>query len=137
FNDVALLADNANISSYWPKAYQIIGAANHAIAGAELVNADESAKNKIVAQAYFVRAFVYFHLVRQFGDIPYLDAPVTDLQAASTISKTPADEVYANIIADLMFAKQWLPNTQVSRAIPAKSAASAFLADVYLTMGNY
>ncbi|AWV96759.1 RagB/SusD family nutrient uptake outer membrane protein [Arcticibacterium luteifluviistationis] len=137
FNDVSLLADNANISSYWPKAYQIIGAANQAIAGAELVNADEAAKNKIVAQAYFARAFVYFHLVRQFGAIPYLDAPVTDIQAASTISKTSADEVYANIIADLMFAKQWLPNTQVSRAIPAKSAASSFLADVYLTMGDY
>lgn len=137
FNDVALLTDNANIASYWPKAYQIIGAANQAIAGAELVQADNTTKNRVVAQAYFARAFVYFHLVRQFGDIPYLGGPVTDLQAASTISKTPAAEVYANIIADLQFAKEWLPNTQVSRSIPAKSAASAFLADVYLTQGDY
>lgn len=30
-----------------------------------------------------------------------------------------------------------MPNTQVSRALPAKSAASAFLADVYLTLGDY
>ncbi|GHB84861.1 RagB/SusD family nutrient uptake outer membrane protein [Persicitalea jodogahamensis] len=137
FNDVAVLADNANIEAYWPKAYQIIGAANQAIAGAEAVNADAAAKNRIVAQAYFARAFVYFHLVRQFGAIPYLSEPVTDIQAASSISKTPAAEVYANIIADLQFAKEWLPNTQVSRAIPAKSAASAYLADVYLTTGDY
>jgi starch-binding outer membrane protein, SusD/RagB family len=137
FNDVALLADNANIEVYWPKCYQIIGAANQAIAGAESVKADPTAKNRIVAQAYFARAFVYFHLVRQFGAIPYLSEPVTDIQAASTISKTPVDKVYANIINDLEFAKKWLPNTQVSRAIPAKSAASAFLADVYLTMGDY
>ena len=100
FNDVALLADNANIEVYWPKCYQIIGAANQAIAGAKTVSADDAAKNKIVAQAYFARAFVYFHLVRQFGAIPYLSEPVTDIQAASSISKTPAAEVYAKIIAD-------------------------------------
>lgn len=137
FNNVALLADNSNIESYWPKCYQIIAAANQAIAGAELVNADAAVKNKIVAQAYFARAFVYFHLVRQFGDIPYLDAPVTDIQAASSISKTSAADVYKNIIIDLKFAKEWLPNTQVSRSIPARSAASAYLAEVYLTMGEF
>jgi tetratricopeptide (TPR) repeat protein len=137
FNNVSLLADNANIAVYWPKCYQIIGAANEAIAGADLVSADIAVKNKIIAQAYFARAFVYYHLVRQFGDIPYLNAPVTDIQAASTISKTPTAQVYEYIIADLEFAKEWLPDTQSARSIPAKSAASAYLADVYLTMGEY
>lgn len=137
FNEVSILADNANIASYWPKCYQIIGAANQAIAGAKLVTAEDSKKNPIVAKAYFARAFVYYHLVRQFGDIPYLSEPVTDVQAAATIGKTKAADVYTKIIADLKFAKEWLPNTQVSRAIPAKSAASAFLADVYLTMGDF
>lgn len=137
FNDVAVLADNANIEVYWPKAYQIIGAANQAIAGAEAVQADATTKNRVTAQAYFVRAFVYYHLVRQFGAIPYLTAPVTDIQAASTISKTPAADVYAGIISDLKFAKEWLPNTQPARALPAKSAASAYLADVYLTLGEF
>ncbi|PKQ65049.1 RagB/SusD family nutrient uptake outer membrane protein [Labilibaculum filiforme] len=137
FNDVSLLADNANIANYWPKCYQIIGAANQAIAGAELVDADVAEENAIVAQAYFARAFTYFHLVRQFGAIPYLTEPVTDVQAASTISKTSAADVYTNIIADLEFAKEWLPNTQVTRALPAKSAASSYLALVYLTMGDF
>ncbi len=138
FNNVDVLADNANIEVYWPKCYQIIAAANQAIAGAELVDADAAEKNKIVAQAYFARAFVYYHLVRQFGDIPYLTEPVTDIQAAGSISKTSAADVYTNIIADLEFAKEWLPNTQSgNRSIPAKSAASAYLADVYLTQGEY
>ncbi|MBC5836439.1 RagB/SusD family nutrient uptake outer membrane protein [Flavobacterium muglaense] len=137
FNDIKLLADNANIAVYCPKCYQIIGAANQAIAGSELVSADVAVKNKIIAQAYFARAFVYYHLVRQFGDIPYLDKPVTDIQAASTMSKTPAAQVYLNIIEDLKFAKEWLPNTQTTRAIPAKSAASGYLAEVYLTIGEF
>lgn len=130
-------ADNGMIEGYWLRVFQMIAAANQAIAGAEEVDAADDVKNPIVAQARFARAFAYFHLVRQFGDLPYMDEPVTDLAAASSISRTPASEVYANIIADLEFAKQWLPNTQVARSIPAKSAAHSYLALVHLTIGNY
>lgn len=137
FNNVALLADNSTIGLFWPKCYQIIAAANQAISGAELVNAEDDVKNPIVAQGYFARAFTYFHLVRQFGEIPYLTEPVTDIQAAGSINKTSVDDVYKNIIEDLKFAKTWLPNTQAARSIPAKSAASSYLALVYLTMGEY
>ncbi|GAA4951969.1 RagB/SusD family nutrient uptake outer membrane protein [Algibacter agarivorans] len=129
--------DNGMISGYWNRVYQIIAAANQAIAGAELIGVADELKNPVVAQAYFARAFAYFHLVRQFGDIPYLDAPVTDAAAAGAISKTSAADVYTNIIADLGFAKIWLPNTQDARSIPAKSAAHSYLALVYLTMGDY
>ena len=45
--------------------------------------------------------------------------------------------MYTNIIADLQFAKKWLPNTQAGRSLPAKSAAHSYLALVYLTMGDY
>lgn len=136
-NDLTTLASNGMISEFWPKTYQGIAAANLAIEGAKNVSAEDAVKNPVTAQAHFIRAFYYFHLVRQFGAVPYLDAPVTDAEAAATISRTPADQVYANIIADLEYAKQWLPNTQPTRAVPAKSAASAYLALVHLTMGNY
>ncbi|WP_020570482.1 RagB/SusD family nutrient uptake outer membrane protein [Neolewinella persica] len=136
-NEFTTLASNGMLSEFWPKTYQGIAAANQAIAGAENVDASEAIKNPVTAQAYFIRAFYYFHLVRQFGAVPYIDAPITDADAAAAISKTSAADVYANIIADLEYAKQWLPNTQPSRAIPAKSAASAYLALVHLTMGDY
>ena len=136
-NDFTTLGSNGMISEFWPKTYQGIAAANQAIAGAADVEVDDAAKNPVTAQAYFIRAFYYFHLVRQFGGVPYIDAPITDADAAGSIARSSADEVYAKIIADLEFAKTWLPNTQPSRAIPAKSAASAYLALVHLTMGNY
>lgn len=132
-----VLTDNGMIEVYWPRAYQVIGAANTAIAGAESITADEEVINPVIAQAYFCRAFMYFHLVRQFGAIPYLDAPVTDIQVGKSISSTPVDEVYANIIADLEYAKTWLPATQEARSIPAKSAASSYLALVHLTLGDW
>jgi len=136
-NDFTTLATNGMITEFWLKTYQGIAGANLAIAGAENVEVSEDLKNPVTAQAYFIRAFYYFHLVRQFGAVPYLDAPVTDAEAAGAISRTPADQVYMNIISDLEYAKTWLPDTQSSRAIPAKSAASAYLALVYLTMGEY
>jgi tetratricopeptide (TPR) repeat protein len=136
-DELTTLASNGMLSEFWPKSYQGIAAANQAIAGAENVGAADETKNPVTAQAYFIRAFYYFHLVRLFGAVPYIDAPITDAAAAANISRTPADEVYANIISDLEFAKTWLPNTQSSRAIPAKSAASAYLALVHLTRGDY
>lgn len=131
------LSSNGMNSESWLKSYQGIAAANQAIAGAENVSVAEDIKNPVTAQAYFIRAFYYFHLVRQYGAVPYIDAPITDAEAAGNISRTPAAEVYAGIISDLEYAKTWLPNTQPTRAIPAKSAASAYLALVHLTMGNY
>lgn len=136
-NELTTLASNGMLTEYWLKTYQGIAAANQAIAGAELVNASAELKNPVTAQAYFIRAFYYFHLVRQFGGLPYIDAPIENAEAAAAISRTPASEVYANIISDLEYAKTWLPNTQSSRAVPAKSAASGYLALVYLTMGDY
>jgi len=136
-NDFTTLGSNGMISEFWPKTYQGIAAANQAIAGAENVDVDAATKNPITAQAYFIRAFYYFHLVRQFGGVPYVDAPIIDAEAIGSIGRSSKEEIYNNIIADLEYAKEWLPDTQSSRAIPAKSAASAYLALVYLTMGEY
>lgn len=136
-NTLTDLANNGQTLQGWIVMYKIIAAANEAIAGAENVNADPSVKNPVVAQAYFARAFTYYHLVQQFGAIPYIDKPVSNVAEASQISKTAPIDVYARIVADLQFAKTWLPNTQPSKAIPAKSAASAYLASVYLTMGQF
>ncbi|MBT2162287.1 RagB/SusD family nutrient uptake outer membrane protein [Zobellia barbeyronii] len=138
-DELTTLASNGMISEFWPKTYEGIAAANLTIAGAEEVDLPDESKNPVTAQAYFARAFYYFHLVRQFGDVPYIDEPITPENTVeiSTLAKTPASEVYENIISDLEFAKAWLPDTQVSRAIPAKSAASSYLALVYLTMGEW
>ncbi len=135
-NTHTISGDNEMVYDPWTRIYLGISAANTAIAGAEDVAEDESVKNPVTAQAYFARAFYYFHLVRLFGDIPYFDAPVTDAEAAKNVSNTPEAEVYENIIADLEFAKTWLPETVTSRAIPSKAAASSYLALVYLTMAG-
>ena len=58
-------------------------------------------------------------------------------EVLNRLSKTEASKVYEKIIADLEFAKTWLPPTQSSRSLPAKSTAQSYLALVYLTMEDY
>lgn len=132
-NNGLILSNN----SYWPKVYQIIRAANDAIAaGLSLKDGDQNEINESIAEARFARAFTYYHLVRQFGDIPYLD-DATVLSEAVIAARTPVATVYEKIIADFEYAKANLPSVQAVRSKPAKSTASAYLASVYLTRENW
>ncbi len=137
-NDFTLDASNGMISKFWPISYEIIGAANTAIAGAEsLENIDEDRRNELIGEAKFVRAFSYFILVRMFGDIPYVDKAISDPLSLVDLTKTPASEVYENIIADLEFAKEFAPMTLNARSRGTRGSAATMLADVYLTLENW
>ena len=123
--------------SFWPRLYQIARAANETLNELDILDDQEAGvKEEIAARARFIRAFTYYHLVRLFGDIPYLDENTTTADA-SIAARTDVETVYQNIIADLEFAKQWLPDTRTNRTLPGKAAASAYLASVYLTRGEY
>ncbi|MHA7943678.1 RagB/SusD family nutrient uptake outer membrane protein [Formosa sp. 3Alg 14/1] len=132
-NNALIMGNNG----FWPKVYQIIRSANDGIRyGAGLSEVDDNTKNEVIARARFARGFAYYHLVRLFGDIPYIDENTATIDAV-TAPRTPAADVYESIIADFEYAKEWLPNTQPTRALPAKSAASAYLASVHLTLENW
>ena len=123
--------------SFWPRLYQVARAANETLSELEFIGDQEAGvKEEIAGRARFIRAFTYYHLVRLFGDIPYLDETITTAEA-SEIPRTPVDEVYNNIIADLEFAKEWLPDTRINRTLPSRATAAAYLASVYLTRGEY
>ncbi len=136
-NDFSMDSNNGMVTAFWPKAYRIIGTANTAIAGAELVEQNTEV-TQLAAEATFIRAFVYYHLVRLFGDIPYIDFAITNPDDVKELAKTSEAEVYQNIIADLEFAKQNLPDTPPSGARSRATAgtAAAYLASVHLTLGN-
>lgn len=130
-------ANSGMVSSFYPMGYQAIGALNVAIAGAELVEADEAELNPVVAEARFLRAFIYYNFVRLFGEIVYVDRPIANPNDAYSAPQASEDEVYTGIIEDLEFAKIWLPDVADIRSRPGKGTAAAFLASVYLTRENF
>jgi len=138
-NDFNMDSNNGMIGRFWPQWFQAINAANAAEAGANSLGLSEAEINPLIAEARFIRAFSYYHLVRNFGDIPYIDFAVTDPASLKTVSKNSEAEIYAGIKADLEFAKQWLPNTQKNniRTRPTAGTAASYLASVHLTLREF
>jgi starch-binding outer membrane protein, SusD/RagB family len=138
-NDFTVDATNPMVSRFWRSWYSAIGAANAAEAGAKSLKLPDNDINPLIAEARFIRAFSYYHLVRCFGDIPYLEEPVSDPESVKSIGKIKETDVYKKIIADLEFAKQWLPEKQANdvRSRPSKGTASTYLASVYLANADY
>ena len=57
----------------WGSAYKLIYRANQVIDRAALLGAaDDVLKNRMVAEAKFLRALMYFNLVRFWGDVPLI-----------------------------------------------------------------
>ena len=123
--------------SFWPRLYQMVRGANETLREVEVLEEQApGVKEEIAARARFIRGFAYYHLVRLFGDVPYLDETTTTVEA-SVAPRTAVETVYTNIIADFEYAKEWLLDSRSDRALPGKAAASAYLASVYLTRGEY
>jgi hypothetical protein len=132
-------ARNGMVRNIWVTWYQVVSAANAAIAGANSLGLPAEEINPIIAEGRFIRAFSYYHMVRFFGSIPYIDFNVDNPAAVGQISKTSEDDIYASIIEDLTFAKEWLPEKQANdvRTRASKGTAASYLASVHLTLGNY
>ncbi|ODS83641.1 MAG: hypothetical protein ABS46_05930 [Cytophagaceae bacterium SCN 52-12] len=138
-NDFNMDARNSMTRLTWNSLFQAIAAANTAIKGARQISADQAVKNKLEGQARFIRAFTYYHLVRYFGDVPYMDVPVESAEELDAATRTPESEVYEHIIADLKFARENLPDRNPAdvRNIGTRGSAATTLAEVYLTLHRY
>ncbi len=138
-NDFNMDDRNGMVARFWPVWYRVISAANYAESGANSLGLSDVEINPYIAEARFIRAFSYYHMVRVFGDLPYIDFAVKDPLALNTISKTSEEDIYLGIKEDLEFAKQWLPDSYASdvRTRPTKGTAASYLASVHLTLGDY
>lgn len=130
-------ANNGLVGGFWPKGYEALAAINYALEGAKSVDAPEAELNAVIAEGRFLRAFIHYHFVRLFGEIPYIDFAFSDPALAYSLPQNPVDDTYAGIIADLEFGKEWLPDVPTHRSRPGKGTAAAFLASVYLTRENW
>jgi hypothetical protein len=125
----------SKVVNFWEAFYLSIRNANLVIKNAP--NGKDISQSDIarfVAEAKFLRAFDYFHLVRSWGGLPIrTEANITEVN----VKRSPVDSVYDLIIADLKYAEANLPDKQSIAGKPSKWAAKTVLADVYLQLGRY
>jgi hypothetical protein len=115
--------------------YQGINRCNQALKYLpQLDKADPQLRERLAGEAKFLRAFMYFTLVRSFGGVPLVDhVPVTGVEADKlmTLTRKSKEEIYAFIEKDLKEAVAVLP-TATGGQRATKGAAHALLAKVYL-----
>lgn len=128
---------NAQVNNIWTGVYQIINRANLVIAKAPGVTDNIALRDRVVGEAKFLRAWAYFELVSQWGDVPMYTEPVVSSTAFK--GKEPADNIYTLIVNDLKEAATALPPSysgdNLGRA--TKGAANALLGRVLMQKGDY
>lgn len=131
-------ADNVPNAQHWAQHYRMIALANQVISKVPDITMDEEARNEIVAEARFLRAFSYFDLVRIYGDVPII-TEVPTIASELNVFRDPVEEVYSFIIEDLTTAYANLPSSYSASNIgrATKGAAGAILAKVYLTNKDF
>jgi starch-binding outer membrane protein, SusD/RagB family len=135
FDNLAWLTTNATLSDTWIGHYQTIANANIVLGRIGGVPMDAAQRNRLAGEARFIRALMYFNLVRFFGDVPLITTELNSPGEALTFLRRPAAEVYAQIEADLREAIPGLPArytvaTDISRA--TSGAARALLGKALL-----
>ncbi|MDA3822736.1 MAG: RagB/SusD family nutrient uptake outer membrane protein [Bacteroidales bacterium] len=127
--------NNGVVATLWGNYYEGITRCNYVIVNVDAMSGDiidDDLKDRVIAEAKFLRAYYYFHLVNLFGDVPVVLEP----KIASELQIAPSTtiEIYAQIEKDCDDAQKVLPvsytNIEVGRA--TKGAALALLAKSYL-----
>jgi hypothetical protein len=132
FNSIVTVVNGNTAASnfQWDELYKTIGNANLLIENATKSTSTSTAiKSTALGEGYFIRAYSYLRLVSQYGAVPLQLEPLSTVKLE--FARTPAKDVYAQVIADFTKARDLLPTTGAPAKI-TKNAALHFLAKAHL-----
>ena len=132
---VSLTTSNIDVQVIWLKFFTGVANANEIIQGLVQVNDDiisKSEKEPLLAEARFLRAYYYFELVKNFGDVPLFGDVPADIADPNQIKRSPKAEVYVQIESDLEYAANMLPLMQDELYKATQGAAMGLLSKVFL-----
>ncbi|MFD2162721.1 RagB/SusD family nutrient uptake outer membrane protein [Paradesertivirga mongoliensis] len=111
--DILELAEHkvtpGNRYTNWSAYYDAINRANYAIENLPRVPKDSTYFNyrtmmQLTGEAKFVRSLAYFHLVRNFKDVPLIRNSIKDISDVQYLAATDGNIVLDSVEADLKFA---------------------------------
>lgn len=137
-DNFSVSSTNELISKFWKIAYKGIFRTNILLEKIETADIDAAQKNLITGETKFIRAYIYFDLVRYFGDVPLITKGLK-LSESYSVKRSPVAEVYQLIEADLKDAALVLPSVYTGNDVGriTKGASNSLLAKVYLTQKRY
>jgi starch-binding outer membrane protein, SusD/RagB family len=133
--------DDWAINSYWNDHFAMINAANNALDEAANLGTLDAASQRNVGEACFFRAYAYFELVKDFGEVPLINYKIKS--AADGIRpKATVDRLYEFIDSNLQVAAANLPVSYTEygtgyRGRLTKGAANTLWAQTHLFRKNW
>ncbi len=118
----------------WGSYYDVIQHCNMIIKHIEKVEyADVNEKNDILAQTYSIRAYMYFSLVRLWGDVP-LELKPTEGSEKELLPRSPKADVIDRVLKDIdtaigLYSSDGWEN---GKSMASKRGAYALMADALL-----
>ncbi|PJJ07786.1 putative outer membrane starch-binding protein [Flavobacterium sp. 1] len=135
-NTFTLSGANGRLTTGWNALYIIVAQCNTTIKAIERAPAtiSEADKNAAIAEARFIRAMAYYHLVMLWGEVPIIEDNLKLIETP-LVNKNKVADGYRFITEDLTFAVKNLPTTDVKGRVTSWSA-KGMLSKVYLTMAG-
>lgn len=136
----AIPPDNVTTVAAYQAIYKAINSANSVIAYVpELTDPllTEAEKNKILGEAYFIRALGYFDLGRGWGGVQLQLTPTIDVTSGKGVTRSTLQQTYDQVLADLIKAEKLLPEDATTRDRAQKSTARALRARLHLYRKEY
>lgn len=132
-------ATSTNLQNAYMRFYATIAYANIVLGHVGTPPMTQTNRDQYTGQAKFLRALMYFNLVRMFGGVPLVLTEITSEQQAYTYNRATAAAVYAQIEKDLTEAAAVLPasysGTDIGRA--TSIAANGLLGKVYMFQNKF
>jgi hypothetical protein len=133
FDEYNISLTAGQITSVWQECYIGINACNNVTHFIRSVSdMSDTEKNRREAEARFLRAYMYYHLIMQFGDV-HLSLEATE-GVQTEANRTPVNQILDEVIyPDLRYAIEYLPNTQSDYGRIDVHGAKFFLSYVLLS----
>ncbi|RZL47800.1 MAG: RagB/SusD family nutrient uptake outer membrane protein [Pedobacter sp.] len=130
-------SNNSSVAGIWKALYAGIERANILLANIDKPTMPEANRSVVRGEALFLRAYYYFLLTSNFGDVPLILTPTGSVNNPE-IARTSLKDVYAQILADMTTAEGLVkPITAYNYAgRVSKSAVQGILARVCLKMAG-
>lgn len=133
----AIPAEDGLLLLTWRDFYKVIYKTNAVLEGLATSSIAADKVAALTGEASFLRAFCYYYLVNNWGDVPLITT--TDVTKTALAPRSPVATIYAQIMADLQRAVSLLSEGYSSpeKVRANKWAAMAMLARVSLQQGNW
>ncbi len=138
YNNFVVDASDVVSTNFWGASILTISYIATTIDGIQgIPDVSEERKNKLIGEAKFIRALLYFNMVQAFGPNPLIVDP-PKAGDDFNVPRRPESVIYNQIIEDLMDARATLPSKadqEIGRA--TSEAATALLGKIYLILKRY